>query len=180
MNIEDYKEHFRKLKEDPEYKREFLQKKEENTIKYWNELNPFVNENDVPTLPNPLTDFYINRLIELGAIPVDKLEDGVWYYGDYRNTTLGRWNAEDKKFGHWRWKFRWTWDTCNHFQNDNGYAVFVPLRKANEKELNEIKERAESILNSRIKRGELERLPHRCMVDCGCGCEGCIIVSQYK
>ena len=40
--------------------------------------------------------------------------------------------------------------------------------------------RAESILNSRIKRGELERLPHGYMVDCGCGCEGCIIVSQYK
>ena len=29
--------------------------------------------------------------------------------------------------------------------------------------------RAESILNSQIKRGELERLPHRYMVDCGCG-----------
>ena len=40
--------------------------------------------------------------------------------------------------------------------------------------------RAESILNSRIKRGELERLPHGYMVDCGCGCEGCIIVSQYN
>jgi hypothetical protein len=40
--------------------------------------------------------------------------------------------------------------------------------------------RAESILNSRIKRGELERLPHGYMCDCGCGCEGCIIVSQYK
>jgi hypothetical protein len=40
--------------------------------------------------------------------------------------------------------------------------------------------RAESILNSHIKRGELERLPHGYMCDCGCGCEGCIIVSQYK
>lgn len=40
--------------------------------------------------------------------------------------------------------------------------------------------RAESILNSQIKRGERERLPHVYMCDCGCGCEGCIIVSQYK
>jgi hypothetical protein len=40
--------------------------------------------------------------------------------------------------------------------------------------------RAESILNSRIKRGEFEEMPYRYMVDCGCGCEGCIIVGQYK
>ena len=40
--------------------------------------------------------------------------------------------------------------------------------------------RAESMLNSQIKRGEIKRLPHGYMCDCGCGCEGCIIVSQYK
>ncbi len=39
--------------------------------------------------------------------------------------------------------------------------------------------RAESILNSQIKRGERERLPYGYMVDCGCGASGCIIVSQY-
>jgi hypothetical protein len=40
--------------------------------------------------------------------------------------------------------------------------------------------RAESILNSRIKREEIERMPYLYMCDCGCGCSGCIIVSQYK
>jgi len=40
--------------------------------------------------------------------------------------------------------------------------------------------RGESILNSQIKRGEIERLPHGYMCDCGCGASGCIIVSQYK
>lgn len=40
--------------------------------------------------------------------------------------------------------------------------------------------RAESILNSRIKRGEIERMPHGYICDCGCGCSGCIIVNQYK
>jgi hypothetical protein len=40
--------------------------------------------------------------------------------------------------------------------------------------------RTESILNSRIKRGEVERMPYLYMCDCGCGCSGCIIVSQYK
>lgn len=36
--------------------------------------------------------------------------------------------------------------------------------------------RGESILNSRIKRGEVERLPNGYMCDCGCGASGCIIV----
>jgi len=39
--------------------------------------------------------------------------------------------------------------------------------------------RAESILNSQIKRGERERLPHGYICDCRCGASGCIIVSQY-
>lgn len=36
--------------------------------------------------------------------------------------------------------------------------------------------RAESILNSQIKRGEIERSSYGYMCDCGCGCSGCIIV----
>lgn len=40
--------------------------------------------------------------------------------------------------------------------------------------------RAESILNSQIKRGEVERLPHMRHVKCTCGDEGCIFVVQDK
>ena len=40
--------------------------------------------------------------------------------------------------------------------------------------------RAEATLNSSIKRGDIERLPHGYMCDCGCGASGCIIVTQYK
>jgi hypothetical protein len=39
--------------------------------------------------------------------------------------------------------------------------------------------RMESILNSQIKRGERETKPNRYMCVCGCGCTGCIIVSEY-
>lgn len=38
--------------------------------------------------------------------------------------------------------------------------------------------RIESILNSRIKRGEVERKFLQYMSVCGCGISGCIIVSQ--
>ena len=75
------------------------------------------------------------KLIHAGAIPKAKLEDGVWYYGEYRNSNFGKWDAVNQKFGLWRHKFGWMWDTCNHFQDDNGYALFVPLRAANEEEI---------------------------------------------
>jgi hypothetical protein len=102
------------------------------------ELKTFNKAEDVPHLPK-MNDFYTNRLIELGAIPKQKLEDGVWYYGNYRNSDLGKWNERTQKFGLWRNKFGWMWDTCNHFQDDDGFALFVPIRKANRQELEEIK-----------------------------------------
>jgi hypothetical protein len=39
--------------------------------------------------------------------------------------------------------------------------------------------RMESILNSQIKRGDREQKARRYMSVCGCGCTGCIIVSEY-
>jgi len=136
--IAEFKEHMRKLKEDQEYARKFKEQIDENIKTYWEELKPFQKAEDVPNLPK-MDDFYKNRLIELGAIPKNELEDGVWYYGNYRNTDLGKWDFKTQKFGHWRHKFGWIWDTCNHFEDDNGFALFVPLRKANEKELEQIK-----------------------------------------
>ena len=44
-------------------------------------LKPFQKAEDVPALP-VMNDFYTQRLIELGAIPKNKLEDGKWYYGE--------------------------------------------------------------------------------------------------
>lgn len=37
-----------------------------------------------------------------------------------------------------------------------------------------------SILDSQIKRGEIESNPNRYICDCGCGMSGCIIVNEYK
>lgn len=136
-NLEEFQAHRLKMN-DPEYIKEFKIKQEEYLMKNWMELKPFVLGTDVPTLPK-MNDFYINRLIELGAIPKKDLEDGVWYYGNYRNATLGKWIEAEQKFGHWRYKFGFRWDTCNHFEDDNTFALFVPLRKANKEELVEIK-----------------------------------------
>ena len=108
---------------------------------HWNNLPTLVNADDVPGLPTNIDseewkEFYVKKLITAGAIAKDKLIDGVWYYGEYRNSNFGKWDAEKQEFGLWRHKFGWMWDTCNHFEDDNGYALFVPIRLATQEEIN--------------------------------------------
>ena len=129
-------------------KEEFMQKLEidraqrkARLIEYWNNLKPFTVESDVPTLPrvetNEWNEFYVPRLLKAGALDKKDLVDGTWYYGNYRNSNYGKWDAAKQEFGLWRYKFGWMWDTCNHFQDDNKFALFVPLRAANEEEIKE-------------------------------------------
>lgn len=120
----------------------FAIEKEERALKmlnHWNNLSTLINAEDVPFLPRvdkvEWQEFYVPRLIKAGAIPKEKLVDGVWYYGEYRNSNYGKWNANKQKFGLWRHKFGWMWDDCNHFQDDDGFALFVPLRIANDEEI---------------------------------------------
>lgn len=135
-----YQAHRKLLQEDPLYKEEWDNQQKEKLKIYWNNLNPFKEANDVPNLPKPLEKYYIDKLIELGAIPKKELENDQWYYGDYRNNDLAKWNNKTQEFDHIRYKFGFYWDTCNHFEDDNGYALFVPLRKATNEEIeNELK-----------------------------------------
>jgi hypothetical protein len=110
-------------------------------IKYWNELKPFEKPEDVPAIPHvdekEYREFYVPKLIAAGAIPKADLVDNQFYYGEYRNANVGKWNAEENVFEHWRYKFGFRLDTCNHFEDDNGFALFVPIRLANEAEIEE-------------------------------------------
>lgn len=150
FDIEKHKAHMLRMKNDPEYATLHRAEDERKERDSWNEIKPFLNEAEVPHLPR-MTAFLIQRLIELGAIPKANLEDGVWYYGNYRNSTLGKWNETTKKFDHYRYKFGIQKDECNHFEDDDGYALFVPLRKANEEELNQIRETEESYLKEKTQ-----------------------------
>lgn len=139
---EEWNNHLRKLKEDPQYKEEYLRQRELDRREYWKGLKPFQLSHDVPTLPNPLTPFYIHQLHRLGAIPLVDLQDGQWYYGNYRNSKLGRWGADQHVFYHIRYKWGYHWDTCNHYENDNRFALFVPLRLATPHEIKQEEELA--------------------------------------
>ncbi len=108
-------------------------------IEYWNNLPKFEKPEDVPNIPRvdaaEYKEFYVPKLIGAGAIPKNELVDGQFYFGEHRNANVGRWIAEKQVFEHWRYKFGYRLDDCNHFEDDNGYALFIPIRLANEQEI---------------------------------------------
>lgn len=117
------------------YKKQALDKFTERKIKemeYWKNLPHFNNPEDVPNIPivgaEEYRTFYIPKLIEAGAIPKDELKDGIVYIGEHRRTNRARWNEQRNAFEYWRYKFGWAMDECNHFEDDDGSALFVPIK----------------------------------------------------
>lgn len=96
-------------------------------------MKPF--NGDVNRIPDiPITDqetyknIIIPNLIRCGAIPKNKLEIGKTYIGDCRNATKAEWTG--KEFKYMRTKFGFTYpETINHFEDDDGYDLFVPIQK---------------------------------------------------
>lgn len=130
---ERLRKHIDNVKSDPEYKAKWIEHRDLEIKKWWLTLKPFKDESDVPNLPK-MDDFFIQRLKELGAIEKSKLVDGQWYYGNYRSSNYGKWNSDKNEFEVIRYKFGYRWDSCNHFEDDDGYALFVPLRLATKEE----------------------------------------------
>lgn len=102
---------------------------------FWEEMEPFKDSYDIPDIPvfdDSEKEFYRNvvipNLIRCGAIPKADLEVGAFYIGDTRNTDVAMWNG--RQFEYRRNKFGMSFtDTVNHFEDDDGYALFVPLKK---------------------------------------------------
>lgn len=104
-----------------------------NIIKWMEEMEPFDIDNldsipEPPILDKELYDKYvIPNFIRCGAIPKDKLVIGETYIGNCRNASEAVWNG--KVFTYKRTKFGYTYDeNINHFQDDDGYDVFVPIK----------------------------------------------------
>jgi len=109
-------------------------------LELWENLPTFESPDQVPPLPNRIPpdewkDFYVKKLIGAGAIPKEDLRDGWYYLGEHRRATVARWNGEREVFEYWRWKFGNRFiDECNHFEDDDGFALFVPIREATEEQ----------------------------------------------
>ena len=77
-------------------------------------------------------EIIVPNIIRCGGIPKDKLIIGKTYIGDCRNAREAVWDGE--KFTYMRTKFGSTYpETINHFQDDDGYDLFVPLKIKDEK-----------------------------------------------
>ena len=106
---------------------------------YWENLPKINTPRDVPELPRvdiqEWKDYYVPKLIEAGAIPKKDLVEGQYYVGEHRNAQVAKWNG--KEFVYMRTKFQYVYeDICNHFEDDDGFALFVPIRIGTEEEFN--------------------------------------------
>lgn len=117
-------------------KQQLLEKKakeEAERIERFNRLKPFETVDDIPEIPKVddprvYEEVIVKNLIRCGAIPKDKLEVGATYEGNCRNFEEARWDG--KVFWGKRYKFgEWQDDKINHFEDDNGYDLFVPIKK---------------------------------------------------
>lgn len=107
------------------------EKRKQRMIDYFNNMKPFNNIDNIPSVPitdkETYSDVIIPNLIRCGAIQKDKLIVGKTYIGNCRNASEAVWNGDF--FIYKRTKFGNTYDeSINHFQDDDGYDVFVPIK----------------------------------------------------
>lgn len=107
-----------------------------NIKTFFENLQPFKNANDIPDIPcvdnNIYEEVIIPNLIRCGAIPKDDLIPNHVYLGSCRNADKACWNGN--VFLYERNKFGLSYiEEINHFQDDDGYDVFVPIKEIKEK-----------------------------------------------
>lgn len=123
------------IAKDTEKQKEYTRRE----VEAWNNLKPFKNIWDVPQIPQVTNkiykEFYLPKLIAAGAMPKKDLIDGQYYIGRHRRCNVGKWNEKLNKFEYNREKFGNVYlDTCNHFEDDDGFALFVPIKLGTEEE----------------------------------------------
>lgn len=94
-------------------------------------MEPFTEE-FIPTVPkmeNPkdYKEYVIKNYIRCGAIPKKDLIVGKTYLGNCRNASEAIWNGN--VFVYKRNKFGIIYEEkINHFEDDDGYDLFVPIK----------------------------------------------------
>lgn len=115
-------------------------KRYENEIQlerlYFENMPPFNGDlAKIPSLPkwekNDYDSIVVTNLIRCGAIPKIELEVGKTYIGKCRNAHEAVW--EGTEFVYQREKFGMVYpEKINHFEDDNGYDLFVPIKLKDE------------------------------------------------
>ena len=114
----------KKLKEEREWHK--LHWKE-----FWYNLKPFKTPDDIPDVPIVSKEMYeevvVRNLIRCGAIPKSELIVGKTYEGSCRNSSTAVWNGKEFEYKRYKWGM-WEDDSVNHFEDDDGSDVFVPIK----------------------------------------------------
>lgn len=121
-------EELEKLKEKVKQEKE---RRKMTVFEYWKNRVPFLDEDDIPSIPivdkEKYEEIIIPNIIRCGGIPKKDLLAGKTYIGSCRNASEATWDGE--KFTYMRTKFGYTYpEKINHFQDDDGYDVFVPIK----------------------------------------------------
>ncbi|MBO5005014.1 MAG: hypothetical protein J6D03_07230 [Clostridia bacterium] len=99
-------------------------------VEYWENMQPWLDEDSIPDIPKVDKYVYDNHIlpsiIRCGGIPKCKLSVGTVYRGSCRNSDKAIWDGN--QFIYVRYKFNTRYiDKINHFEDDNGYDLFIPL-----------------------------------------------------
>lgn len=135
----DKKENIKKVLDQLNEKRK--EERYKRKIEYWENLNKkFDDILDVPPLNLRGEDhekYVIPALIRNGAIPKKDLKDGHFYYGEWRRGNFAVWDKGENTFKIWRNKWnKWYLDKGNHFEDDNNFALFIPIKEITEDQFN--------------------------------------------
>ena len=86
----------------------------------------------------PLKPEHLKLLYDNGLIPKKKLKDRTYYLGHCRNSSVALWCKKSQKFFYVRWKFVSSFiDDIFHPEDDDGFDLFLPIKKIDEKDLKE-------------------------------------------
>lgn len=96
-------------------------------------MKKFKKISDIPEFPGMITSTEAEELakeyIEAGAIAKEDLISGGWYIGQSRSTNIAQWFPKPGRFYFIRYKMDGKYvDDIHHFQDDNGYDVFIPFK----------------------------------------------------
>lgn len=98
----------------------------------WENLQPFQEPDDIPELPQVSKEewekFYVPILLKCGAIPKEELEIDAEYIGSCRNSDTAIWKGNHFEYKRYKLGCYFN-DKINHFQDDDGYDLFVPIKK---------------------------------------------------
>jgi hypothetical protein len=101
-------------------------------IAYFKNRVPFKDEHDIPDPPVVPKDIYDNvivpEFIRCGAIPKDKLVNGKTYLGSCRNSSKATWVGDHFFYERRKWGSKYN-ESINHFQDDDGSDLFVPIKE---------------------------------------------------